>query len=584
MENKDRNGEGSKYRKRKIITGHFQATYDAKGINGVCNVKTLSKITSTEKSPCLSNGGPVQSPEVVSTSGLIANGEIERPSSSMAPACEPVSPTKKSRTQLESEYFEGMRTQCTKAINLSADYLQGVAKHRVFPQVEPGYLRPLLPQEAPNEPEPWDQIFDDVHKLLMPGVAHWNHPHFHAYLAAANSYPALCADIISTAIGGIGFTWASSPVSTELEVVMLDWMAKLLNLPEFFLSHTEGGGVIQGTSSESSFVSLLAARNVAIEKYLRLHPNTSKFEIQEKLVGYHSDQAHASVERAGLLSLLRFRSLPCNEKFELDGPTLRKAVEEDVANGLIPFYCVATLGTTATCSYDRLPEIGPICQEYDMWLHVDAAYAGSALICPEFHRLMPGLEYISSFAFNPHKWLLMNFDLSIVWLKNSQTFVNAFTVDASYLQHAKLGKMPDFRNWHIPFGRRFRSLKIWFVLRAYGVSGLQKYIRNHVEMAHYLERLFVEDGRFEIVGEVTLGLVCFRIKNDNARTRTLYERIEADGRLHLVPSYIRHPTELFFIRVAICYMFVDKELTRTSFNVISDLTTEILQADGTHAS
>uniref|UniRef100_A0A0X3P1L0 Aromatic-L-amino-acid decarboxylase n=1 Tax=Schistocephalus solidus TaxID=70667 RepID=A0A0X3P1L0_SCHSO len=490
-------------------------------LGGSYTAKTMLKLASAEQHVCFNNGGPVQNGKAVGVSELVVNGATEHCSSPMAMSCEAPSPENKSRTHIESEYFAEMRTQCTKAINLSVDYLQGIAKHRVFPQVEPGYLRPLLPEEAPLEPEPWEQIFSDVDKLLMPGVTHWNHPHFHAYLAAANSYPALCADIISTSIGGIGFTWASSPVSTELEVVMLDWLAKLLKLPEFFLSHTEGGGVIQGTSSESTFVSLLAARNVALEKYLRLHPKSSKFEILEKLVGYHSDQAHASVERAGLLSLLRFRALPCNQKFELDGQTLRRAVEEDVANGLIPFYCAATLGTTATCSYDRLPEIGPICQEYDMWLHVDAAYAGSALICPEFHRLMPGLEYISSLAFNPHKWLLMNFDLSIVWLKNAQSFVKAFTVDASYLQHAKLGKMPDFRNWHIPFGRRFRSLKIWFVIRAYGVRGIQNYIRNHVKMAHYLEHLLVSDGRFEIVGEVTLGLVCFRIKVTQSRKQIL---------------------------------------------------------------
>ncbi|VDL94219.1 unnamed protein product [Schistocephalus solidus] len=469
---------------------------------------------------------------------------------------------------MERKYYEDMRTQCTRAVQMSADYLQSVSKHRVFPQVEPGYLRPLLPQGPPSEPEPWDQIFGDINKLLMPGVTHWNHPQFHAYLVTANSYPALCADIISTAIGGIGFTWASSPVSTELEVVMLDWMANLLKLPEFFLSDTEGGGVIQGSASESTFMTLLAARNEAIRKYRQTHPDSTKHEIMAKLVGYHSEQAHASVERAGLLSLLELRSLPCNEKFELEGQTLRKAVEEDVAAGRIPFYCAVTLGTTATCSYDHLTEIGPVCKEYNIWLHVDAAYAGSALICPEFRSLMPDLEYSTSFAFNPHKWLLMNFDLSILWLKNVQSLTNAFTVDASYLQHAKLGRMPDFRHWHIPLGRRCRSLKIWVVLRAYGVSGLQKYIRNHVKMAHYLEGLIVRDDRFEIVGEVTLGLVCFRIKNDNSRTRTLYERIEADGRLHLVPSYIHHPVELFFIRVAICYQFVDEALTQTSFNAV----------------
>uniref|UniRef100_A0A183SJP5 Aromatic-L-amino-acid decarboxylase n=1 Tax=Schistocephalus solidus TaxID=70667 RepID=A0A183SJP5_SCHSO len=469
------------------------------------------------------------------------------------------------QNQQEHEYYQDMRTYCKRAVDVTAAYLEGVAKHRVFPEVEPGYLRPLLPAEAPQNPESWDAIFDDVNNVLMPGAVHWHHPHFHAYFMTANSYAALCADIMSNAIGGLGITWATSPVNTELEVVMVDWLAKALNLPEFFLSHTQGGGVIHSSPGESTFICMLAARNAAIAKYQVEHPVASNFQVMEKLVAYYSDQAHATVERAGRLSMLRVRALPSNKDFELDGETLRKAVEEDLTSGLIPFFCTATLGTTGTCSYDRLTELGPVCQQYDIWLHADAAYAGSALICPEFRSLMPGLEYLSSFTFNPHKWLHMNFDLSVLWLKDSQAFVTTFSVDATYLQHSKLGKMPDFR---------------------------------HVAIAHILEGLLIEDGRFEIVGKVTLGLVCFRLEvtskakhcgssypfaflyfnfqSSNELTRLLHERIESDGRLHMVTSRIKRPVEKLYIRVSINYQFITEDLIRKTFDVICELATEIL--------
>ncbi|KAL7063726.1 hypothetical protein AAHC03_071 [Spirometra sp. Aus1] len=285
-----------------------------------------------------------------------------------------------------------MRKQCTRAVDFVTDYLQGISQYRVFPDIEPGFLRPLLPAEVPQTSESWDRIFEDVENILMRGVVHWHHPNFYAYIGIAYSYAALCADIIASAIGGVTFTWASSPVSTELEVLMLDWLAKLFALPEFYLSHTNGGGLIQGTSSECTFLALLNARNIAIEKYQARNPRASKFEIMERLVGYCSEEAHVCIERAGLLALLRIRSLPCNENFELDGQTLQQAIEQDLADGLIPFFCTATFGTTGTCSFDRVEELGPICQKYDLWLHLDAAYAGAALACPEFRKLMPGIE------------------------------------------------------------------------------------------------------------------------------------------------------------------------------------------------
>ncbi|KAF8561122.1 hypothetical protein P879_06490, partial [Paragonimus westermani] len=277
-------------------------------------------------------------------------------------------------------------------VNYVANYLETIETRKVFPVISPGYMTPLLPKEAPKHPESWEEIMLDVERVIMPGITHWQHPHFHAYFPAGTSYPSMCADILTNGIGCIGFTWASSPACTELEVVMMDWLAKMLRLPEHFLSGGNGGGVIQGSCSESTLVALFGARNVAIRKYQQQHPEASVYDAASKLVGYYSDQAHSSVERAGLISMLRLRPIRTGSTHELTGIDLKTAIEQDLSNGFMPFFCVATLGTTASCAFDRLQEIGPVCEQYDIWLHVDAAYSGSSFICPEYRVLLTGIE------------------------------------------------------------------------------------------------------------------------------------------------------------------------------------------------
>jgi aromatic-L-amino-acid/L-tryptophan decarboxylase len=317
---------------------------------------------------------------------------------------------------------------------------------------------------------------------------------FHAYFPTANSYPAIVADMLSGAIACIGFTWIASPACTELEVVMLDWLGKMLELPSEFLacSGGKGGGVIQGTASEATLVALLGAKAKAMQRVKAEHPEWDDNTIVSKLVAYCSgesdersiivrdfhcfllaDQAHSSVERAGLLGGIKMRKLEAGADLKLHGEVFEAAVKEDLAAGLIPFYVVATLGTTNTCAFDRLDEVGPVGNKYNVWVHVDAAYAGSAFICPEYRHLMKGIETADSFNFNPHKWLLVNFDCSAMWLKDPNWVVNAFNVDPLYLKHDQQGSAPDYRHWQIPLGRRFRALKLWFVLRLYGVENLQ---------------------------------------------------------------------------------------------------------------
>ncbi|KAL1124713.1 hypothetical protein AAG570_001336 [Ranatra chinensis] len=416
----------------------------------------------------------------------------------------------------------------------------------------------------------------DIERVIMPGVTHWHSPRFYAYFPTANSYPAIVADMLSDAIACIGFSWIASPACTELEVVMLDWLGKMLGLPEEFLACSGGkaGGVIQGTASEATLVALLGAKARAIRQAKEEHPDWTDYEIISKLIAYASQQAHSSVERAGLLGGVTFRNLPTDEKFRLRGDTLQEAIQKDRDAGLIPFYVVATLGTTSSCAFDVLTEIGPVCNKENVWLHIDAAYAGSAFICPEYRYLMEGIECADSFNFNPHKWLLVTFDCSAMWLKDPSDVINAFNVDPLYLKHDQQGSAPDYRHWQIPLGRRFRALKLWFVMRLYGKNHLQAHIRKQIELAHEFEALVLSDDRFEIVAEVLMGLVCFRLKGPNDLNEALLKRINGNGKIHLVPSKIK---DTYFLRLAVCSRFTESADIVSSWQEIKQLTTLLME-------
>ncbi|CAA9996214.1 unnamed protein product [Nesidiocoris tenuis] len=468
-----------------------------------------------------------------------------------------------------------------------AEYLENIRDRRVLPSVQPGYLRPLIPNAAPETAEQWTDVMKDIERVIMPGVTHWHSPRFHAYYPTANSYPAIVADMLSDAIACIGFTWIASPACTELEDVMLDWLGKLLGLPKEFLacSGGKGGGVIQGSASEATLVALLGAKSKIMTEEKEKRSYADDYEIVKKLVAYTSgelaltilmeEQAHSSVQRAGLLGGVQFRMVPVDDKHRMQGAALKAAIKKDREAGLIPFYVVATLGTTSSCAFDNLAEIGPVCQEEKVWLHVDAAYAGSAFICPEYRYLMEGVEYADSFNFNPHKWLLVTFDCSAMWLKDPSWIVNAFNVDPLYLKHDLQGSVPDYRHWQIPLGRRFRSLKIWFVLRLYGAENLRAHIRKHISLAHEFEQMVVADSRFELAADVIMALVCFRLKGSNEDNELLLKMINGNGRIHLVPSKIG---TTYFLRMAVCSRYTESQDIQESWKEVQAMA-DRLQAE-----
>ncbi|XP_065557349.1 aromatic-L-amino-acid decarboxylase-like [Artemia franciscana] len=450
------------------------------------------------------------------------------------------------------------------------EYMENIKNRQVLPSIEPGYIRTLLPGEAPENPEKWENILGDIERVIMPGVTHWHSPHFHAYYPTGNSWPSLLADMLSDAIGCIGFTWMASPACTELETLMMDWLGKLLDLPKCFLSEESegvGGGVIQTTASEATLVCMLAAKTKTIQKYRALEPQWKESEILERLIVYGSDQAHSSVERAALLAGVKYRSLQSNREYSLEGNAVKQAIKKDRDEGLIPFFVIVTLGTTPSCAFDKLDEIGSVCEEEEIWIHVDAAYAGSAFICPEYRHHLNGINLADSFNFNPHKWLMVHFDCSALWLKNSKDLVDAFNIDPVYLRHDKQSKTLDYRHWQIPLGRRFRSLKLWFVLRIYGAEGLRKHIRKQCNLAKAFSDLVHSDDRFEIPVQSQLGLVCFRLKGDNELSKELLKRINERKKIHLVPSVLRG---IYVIRFAVCSRLTEIEHVEFAWNEIRE--------------
>uniref|UniRef100_A0A023F2F5 Putative aromatic-l-amino-acid/l-histidine decarboxylase n=1 Tax=Triatoma infestans TaxID=30076 RepID=A0A023F2F5_TRIIF len=467
---------------------------------------------------------------------------------------------------------EDFRQLGKRTVDYIADYLDTIRDRQVLPEVKPGYLHKLLPKEMPSSPDHWTQILPDIENLIMPGVTHWHSPKFNAFYPTGSSYPSIIGEMLSAAIGCIGFNWMASPACTELEVIVLDWLAKALALPESYLNSSDGpgGGIIQGSASEATLVALLVAKEKTVEHVKKNDPERREADIKGRLVAYASDQSNSSVEKSSLHASITIRLLPSDENGSLRGSTLLEAIEKDIKEGLLPCCVIATLGSTGTCAFDCLDEIGKICNGRNIWLHVDAAYAGSACICPEYRHMLKGVQHADSFDINPHKWLLVNFDCSTMWFKDTTPLINAFSVDRVYLKHGHEKQnilAPDFRHWQIPLGRRFRSLKLWLTLRLYGLSGLQTHIRNQCSLAQYFETLVRNDPLFEIIKPATLGLVCFRAKGEDSFNMELLERLNKNRNLYMVAA---HVDGKYVFRYCVCSRLTEASDVESSWSLIAN--------------
>ncbi|KDP38022.1 hypothetical protein JCGZ_04665 [Jatropha curcas] len=402
------------------------------------------------------------------------------------------------------------RRQGHMIVDFIADYYQNIEKHPVLSQVEPGYLRKRLPLSAPHNPETIETILQDVQKHILPGITHWQSPNYFAYFAASGSTASFLREMLCTGFNIVGFTWLSSPAATELESIVMDWRGQVLQLPSCFLFSGSGGGVIQGTTCRAILCTLSAAR----DQMLR---GIGKEKIG-KLVVYASDQTHSALQKAAQIAGINpenFRAIKTTKStlFALSPDSLRVTIQSDIEKGLIPLFLCATIGTTSTTAVDPLRPLCDVAREYNIWVHVDAAYAGNACICPEFQHFLDGLEDANSFSLNAHKWLLTNLDCCCLWVKDPNALIKSLSTNPEYLKNkaSDSAQVVDYKDWQIALSRRFRSLKLWLVLRSYGVGNLRTFLRQHVEMAKVFEGLVREDKRFEIVVPRNFAMVCFRI-------------------------------------------------------------------------
>ncbi|NWS39128.1 DCHS decarboxylase, partial [Probosciger aterrimus] len=469
---------------------------------------------------------------------------------------------------------EEYRRRGKEMVDYICQYLSNVRERRVTPDVQPGYMRAHLPDSAPMDPDSWDNIFGDIEKIIMPGVVHWQSPHMHAYFPALTSWPSLLGDMLADAVNCLGFTWASSPACTELEMNVMDWLAKMLGLPDKFLHHhpdSVGGGVLQSTVSESTLVALLAARKNRILEMKVSEPDTDESSLNSRLIAYASDQAHSSVEKAGLISLVKMKFLPVDENFSLRGETLKKAIAEDRKKGLVPVFVCATLGTTGVCAFDNLSELGPICDAEGLWLHIDAAYAGTAFVCPEFRLFLNGIEYADSFTFNPSKWMMVHFDCTGFWVKDKYKLHQTFSVNPVYLRHPNSGAAVDFMEYSFPCCHSFpcsSSYSFWKSLPLYQLS-----LFIGTETAKFFESLVKSDPLFEIPAKRHLGLVVFRLKGPNWLTEKLLKELSNSGRVFLIAATIH---DKFIIRFTVTSQFTTREDILQDWNIIQHTAARIV--------
>ncbi len=417
-----------------------------------------------------------------------------------------------------------------------ADYYEQIENYPVLSQVKPGEIRATLPLTPPAQGEPFPAILADVQKLI-PGITHWQSPNFFAYFPANASGPAILGDLLSSGLGVQGMLWATSPACTELETHVLDWLVDMLGLPEKF----RGNGVIQDTASSASLCALLAARERATNFM------SNKNGCDGKLTAYTSTQTHSSIEKAmGIAGMGRanLRLIPTSENFAdafaMQVEALATRVAEDRAAGLTPCFVTATIGTTSSNALDPIRAIGEFCRAEGLWLHVDAAMSGTAALCPEFRYTHDGVELADSYAFNPHKWMFTNFDCNVFYVADRAALINTLSILPEYLknQATQSGAVYDYRDWHIQLGRRFRSLKLWFVIRHYGVEGLQHHIRQHVALAQQFADWVRAHPDFELAAPAPLNLVCFRHKAGDDFNRALLEKLNQSGDLYLTHTVL----------------------------------------------
>ncbi len=417
-------------------------------------------------------------------------------------------------------------------IDWIADYQERVESLPVLSQVQPGDIRAALPPHPPQQGEDFAAMLADVDNIILPGVTHWQSPNFYAFFPSNNSGPSILGELLSAGLGVQGMLWLTSPACTELETHVMDWLVEMMGLPDRFSSSTAGGGVIQDSASGAVLCALLTARERASGYAVNQHGGTGS------MTAYCSSQTHSSVEKAMMVAGLgreNLRMVAVDEAFAMRPDALAAAIAADKAAGLTPAFVCASVGSTSSNAMDPVRAIGEVCRREGLWLHVDAAMSGSATVCPEFRWIIDGLELADSYCFNPHKWMFTNFDCDAFFVADRKALINTLSILPEYLRNEATmsGAVFDYRDWQISLGRRFRSLKLWFVIRHYGVEGLQYHIRRHVALAQEFADWVRASTDFELAAPAPLNLVCMRHCGGDAVNQAILSRLNASGELYL---------------------------------------------------
>jgi aromatic-L-amino-acid decarboxylase len=418
-----------------------------------------------------------------------------------------------------------------------AAYMEGVDRFPVLSQLAPGETRAKLPASPPQHGEQFEEIIGDLDRIILPGITHWQSPRFFGFFPANASGPAILGDLISSGLGVQGMLWATSPACTELEAHVLDWMVEMLGLPAGFRSDTTGGGVIQDSASSASLVAALAARERATGF------ESNRIGTGGGLTAYASTQAHSSIEKAVRMAgygAERLRTIEVDDSLAMRPDRLEEAIEEDRAAGLKPAFVTATVGTTSTTAVDPVSAIAEVCRRYGIWLHVDAAYAGIAALLREMRWINAGLDLADSYCTNPHKWMLTNFDCTAFYVADRAHLIETLTVLPEYLRNtaSESGAVIDYRDWQIPLGRRFRALKLWFVIRSYGLAGLRAHVRNHIALADHFASLVEASSDFEVVTDHPFGLVCFRHRGGDEVNQRIMDTVNRSGEIYVTHTRV----------------------------------------------
>ena len=460
--------------------------------------------------------------------------------------------------------LEEFRAQAHELVDWMADYFQDIRKFPVKSRSLPGEIYKQIPEDPPIAGETMEEIIKDFEKVILPGITHWQHPNFHAYFNGNSSYPSVLAEMLTATLGAQCMLWDTSPAAAELEERMMEWLRSMLDLPSNWT------GVIQDGASTATLVSLLSAREIKSGWKV----NNQGFDGTQRYSIYCSQQAHSSVDKAvriagfGLESL---RKIPVDQKYAMKSDLLEAKIKQDIEEGYTPLAVIATIGTTGSTAVDPIPHIGIICKDYNIWLHIDAAWAGTALLLPEYRYMNQGFEQADSFVFNPHKWMFTNFDCSAYFVKDSKILVDTFSLVPEYLKTQAQG-VNNYSEWGIQLGRRFRALKLWFVIRNFGTECLIQKVREHITWAQELATIIDQHTEFQLMVEAPLATICFRYAPKHCQdldqmNQQLLERINQTGKLYLTHTRLNGD---YVLRLVVGQTYIKKKDLTQAWEIIEE--------------